>query len=71
MASATGGHRSGDGITTTPLNTVTIVSGPRYTIGLYKDRIAVFGGGLIGEVSLGGCEPVSGVERNPPDHYLR
>jgi hypothetical protein len=60
VASVTGGHSPGDGITTTPLNTVTIVFGPRYTIGLHKDRIAVFGEGLIGEVNGSGSSFPSG-----------
>jgi len=50
VASVTGGHIAGDGITTAPLNTVTTDFGPRYTISTDKDRIAFFGEGLIGEV---------------------
>jgi len=49
VASVEGGHTSGNGVTTTPLNTVTVVFGPRYTISLHKDCIAIFGEGLIGE----------------------
>ncbi|WP_348270051.1 hypothetical protein P8936_06375 [Edaphobacter paludis] len=50
VASVTGGHVGGDGVTTSPLNTVTTVFGPRYTISTDKDRLAFFGEGLIGEV---------------------
>lgn len=50
VASVTGGHVGGNGVTTAPLNTVTTVFGPRYTISTDRDRIAFFGQGLIGEV---------------------
>jgi opacity protein-like surface antigen len=50
VASVAGGHVAGDGVTTAPLNTVTTVFGPRYTISTDKDRLAFFGEGLIGEV---------------------
>lgn len=50
VASVTGGHVAGDGVMTAPLNTVTTVIGPRYTISTHKDRLAFFGEGLIGEV---------------------
>ena len=51
VASVDGEHNAGNGVTTTPLNTVTAVFGPRYTISIDKDRIAFFGEGLIGEVN--------------------
>ncbi len=50
VASVTGGHVAGDGVTIAPLNTVTAVFGPRYTISTDKGRLAFFGQGLIGEV---------------------
>ncbi len=49
VASVTGAHVAGNA-TAAPLNTVTTVFGPRYTISTHKDRLAFFGEGLIGEV---------------------